>query len=89
MYYGAKIPDIYVPNREKVQPCASFSLANPIITENGFTPDTAPIEYGTNGAADFRISALSVRNQNGPSNAYFSDGSAGNVWSSYSQTKRS
>lgn len=67
LYYGAKIPDIYVPNREKVQPCASFSLANPIITENGFTPDTAPIEYGTNGAADFRISALSVRNQNGDS----------------------
>ena len=44
---------------------ASFSLANPVIGENGFTPDCAPMEYGTNGAADFRVSALSIRNANG------------------------
>lgn len=65
LYYGAKIPDSYVPGREKLAPCAAFSLANPIIGDSGFTPDTAPMEYGTNGAADFRISALSVKNQNG------------------------
>lgn len=65
LYYGAKIPDTYVPEREKVTPNASFSPANPAIGENGFSPDTAPMEYGTNGAGDFRISALSVKNSNG------------------------
>ncbi len=67
LYYGAPIPDTYVPSRERRTPNASFSLANPVIGERGFTPDTAPMEYGTNGAADFRISALSIRNQNGDS----------------------
>lgn len=65
LYYGATIPDSYVPAREKRPTNASFSLANPVIGENGFTPDTAPMEYGCNGAADFRISALEVRNHNG------------------------
>ena len=67
LYYGAKIPDTYVPHRECVSPNASFSLANPVIGEHGFSPDSAPMEYGTNGAADFRISALAVRNSNGDS----------------------
>ncbi|MBQ8612375.1 MAG: alpha-galactosidase [Oscillospiraceae bacterium] len=67
LYYGAPIPDAYVPHREKRWPSASFSLANPRIGENGFTPDTTPMEYGCNGAADFRISALAVRNANGDS----------------------
>lgn len=67
LYYGASIPDTYVPLRECREQNASFSLANPVIGERGFTPDTAPMEYGTNGAADFRISALSVRNSNGDS----------------------
>ena len=66
-YYGAKIPDMGPVGREKRRPNASFSLANPVIGENGFTPDTAPMEYGCNGAADFRISALAVRNANGDS----------------------
>lgn len=67
LYYGARIPDTYVSGRNKRKPNASFSLANPVIGEHGFTPDTAPMEYGCNGAADFRISALSVRNGNGDS----------------------
>jgi len=67
LYYGAPIPETYFPGRECRAQNASFSLANPGITENGFTPDTAPIEYGCNGAADFRISALSVRNFRGDS----------------------
>jgi len=67
LYYGALIPDTFISERD-TRPCnASFSLANPVITENGFTPDTAPMEYGCNGAADFRISALAVRNHNGDS----------------------
>ena len=60
LYYGAKIPDTYVPDRECLAPCASFSPANPVIGEHGFSPDSAPMEYGTNGAGDFRISALAV-----------------------------
>ncbi|MCQ2471904.1 MAG: alpha-galactosidase [Clostridia bacterium] len=64
-YYGKKISDMHFENFCKRNPSASFSLANPVIGENGFTPDTAPIEYGCNGAADFRISALAVRNYNG------------------------
>ena len=67
LYYGAKIPDTYVSGRSCRRSNASFSLANPVIGEGDFTPDTAPIEYGCNGAADFRISALSVRNANGDS----------------------
>lgn len=67
LYYGAPIPDTYVSGRESRTQSASFSLANPVIGENGFTPDTAPMEYGCNGAADFRISALAVRNANGDS----------------------
>ena len=65
LYYGPKIPDTYVPDRECVWPNASFSPANPVIGEHGFSPDTAPMEYGTFGAGDFRISALSVKNENG------------------------
>lgn len=67
LYYGAPIPDTYLAKREKRYPNASFSLANPVIGEHGFTPDTAPIEYGCNGAADFRISALAIRNASGDS----------------------
>ncbi len=67
LYYGAPIPDTYVPDRERRTQNASFSPANPVIGEHGFTPDTAPMEYGTNGAGDFRIPALSVRNANGDS----------------------
>ncbi len=62
LYYGAKIPDTYVPSRECRTPNASFSPANPVIGEHGFSPDTAPMEYGCGGAGDFRISALSVKN---------------------------
>ena len=67
LYYGAFIPDTNLSAFEKRPVSASFSLANPVITENGFAPDTAPMEYGVNGAGDFRISALSVRNSAGDS----------------------
>ncbi|MBR5519326.1 MAG: alpha-galactosidase [Clostridia bacterium] len=67
LYYGALIPDTYIAQREKRYPNASFSLANPVIGEHGFTPDTAPIEYGCNGAADFRVSAPAIRNADGDS----------------------
>ncbi len=65
LYYGAKIPDMNFGGFCKRLPSASFSLANPVIGETGFTPDTAPMEYGCNGAADFRISALCIKNAAG------------------------
>ena len=67
LYYGAFIPDSFVPNRAMRTPNASFSPANPVIGEHGFSPDTAPIEYGTSGAGDFRIAALEIENSNGDS----------------------
>lgn len=67
LYYGAFIPDSFVPNRATRTPNASFSPANPVIGEHGFSPDTAPIEYGTSGAGDFRIAALEIENSNGDS----------------------
>ena len=67
LYYGAKIPDATVPDREMLSPNASFSAADPVIGEHGFSPDTAPMEYGTLGAGDMRIAALAVRNKAGDS----------------------
>ena len=67
LYYGALIPDTFVSDRAERPTCASFSTANPAIGGYDFSPDTTPMEYGCNGAADFRISALSVRNRNGDS----------------------
>ncbi|MBQ2829256.1 MAG: alpha-galactosidase [Clostridia bacterium] len=64
-YYGSPIPETCVGDLIDRNANASFSLANPVIGEHGFTPDCAPMEYGTNGAADFRVSALSIRNANG------------------------
>ena len=64
-YYGAKITDMHFENFCKRNPSASFSPANPVIGEHGFSPDTAPMEFGCDGAGDFRISALAVRNESG------------------------
>ena len=67
LYYGALISDSFIPNRAERPTSASFSGANPKIGGYDFSPDTTPMEYGCNGASDFRISALSVRNHNGDS----------------------
>ena len=65
MYYGAYIPDSNLFHLLPRFVNASFSPVNPVIGEHGFSTDTAPMEYGTNGAGDFRISALSIKNSNG------------------------
>ncbi|MBQ7542078.1 MAG: alpha-galactosidase [Clostridia bacterium] len=65
LYYGAHIEDTDFGDFMTRLPNASFSPANPVIGEHGFSPDTAPMEYGCNGAGDFRIAALSVRGKNG------------------------
>ena len=64
VYYGSPIPDLTVSDRDQRRGTASFSPNDP---HGPFTPDAAPMEYGCNGAGDFRISALSVRNSNGDS----------------------
>lgn len=67
LYYGSPIPDATVPGRWKRWASASFSPYDPVDGIHGISTDTAPMEYGTNGAGDFRISALSVRNHHGDS----------------------
>ena len=64
VYYGSPIPDITVSDRDQRRGTASFSPNDP---HGPFTPDAAPMAYGCNGAGDFRISALSVRNADGNS----------------------
>ena len=64
VYYGSPIPDATVTDRDQRRGNASFSPNDP---HGSFLPDAAPMEYGCNGAGDFRISALSVRNANGDS----------------------
>lgn len=66
-YYGSYIPDARIPGWGKRRVSASFSPYDPADGINGISPDTAPMEYGCNGAGDFRISALSVRNHQGDS----------------------
>ena len=67
LYYGAPIPDGSISGRECRRGSVSFSPSNPDVKAPGFRPDTAPLEYAGNGAGDFRISALSVRNPYGDS----------------------
>lgn len=67
LYYGSPIPDTTISGRWKRWTSASFSPYDPEDGIDGISTDTAPMEYGTNGAGDFRISALSVRNYHGDS----------------------
>ena len=65
LYYGAKLPDTdlsYLMYRGKFD---SLSPYNPKVEDLFFSPDIQPFEYPTNGAGDFRISALSVRGGSG------------------------
>lgn len=65
LYCGAKIPDTdlsYLMYRGRF---ASFSPSSPKVDDTFFSPDITPLEYPTNGAGDFRIAALAVRNANG------------------------
>ena len=64
-YYGAPIPDTNVSKLRFRGHFASFSPDSPTVREKNFSPDVTPMEYSTNGAGDFRISAFSVKNANG------------------------
>ena len=68
-YYGAKIPTGEdFANMYYRGPQASFIPYNVEIRKAGypcFYPGNAPMEYPTNGAGDFRNSALSILNADG------------------------
>ncbi len=65
LYYGAKLPDddlshlMYRGWFDSLSPWA-HGVDDPL-----FSADIVPMEYPTNGAGDFRISALSVRGRDG------------------------
>lgn len=65
LYCGAKIPDTDLSYLMYRGHFSSLSPYNPKVDDPYFSPDVVPMEYPTNGAGDFRISALSVRNANG------------------------
>ena len=64
-YYGAPIPDTNVEKLRYRNGFASFSPDSPTARVENFSPDVTPMEYSTNGAGDFRISAFAVKNANG------------------------
>jgi hypothetical protein len=67
LYYGRKIPENMIEGFAIRARNASFSPADSVMGEGDFAPDSAPIEYGCDGAGDFRISAIKVQNHNGDS----------------------
>ena len=64
-YYGAPIPDTNVEKLRYRGHYASFCPDSPSVNEENFSPDVTPMEYSTNGAGDFRISAFAVKNASG------------------------
>ncbi|MBQ3020133.1 MAG: alpha-galactosidase [Clostridia bacterium] len=67
LYYGRKIPDDVVEGFDIRPRNASFSPVDKSMVGGDFAPDAAPIEYGTDGAGDYRISAIKARNYHGDS----------------------
>lgn len=67
LYYGEKIPDVNLWANAKRLKSSSFSPANPNFKDEYASVDVLPMEYPTNGAGDFRISALKIKNSDGNS----------------------
>ena len=67
LYYGRKIVGDNVEDFDIRAKNASFSPAAADVGEGDFAPDSAPIEYGCDGAGDFRVSAIKIRNCSGDS----------------------
>ena len=65
LYYGAKIPDYNLSEFRYTGGFASFSPSNIKVEDWRFSPDINPFEYSGNGAGDFIISAISIRNADG------------------------
>ena len=67
LYYGRKIPDDVVEGFDTRPRNASFAPKDKDVKNGDFAPDSAPIEYGTDGAGDYRISAIKAKNHHGDS----------------------
>ena len=67
LYYGAYVPDTDLDYLRMRLGNASFSANVIAPEEHGLSLDTAAVEYPVNGTGDFRVSALSVRGENGNS----------------------
>lgn len=67
LYYGARLPDSNLMPMMFRGRFDSLSPLNEKVDDPYFAVDINPMEYPTNGAGDFRISALSVRNADGNS----------------------
>lgn len=65
LYYGARLPDNNLKHLMYRGWFDNLSPAADGIDDPLFAADITPLEYSTNGAGDFRISALSVRNADG------------------------
>lgn len=65
LYYGAKLPDTNLWANANRRKSASFSPSNPHFENENTSVDVLPMEYPTNGAGDFRISALKIKNSDG------------------------
>ncbi len=65
LYYGAKLPDSNLKHLMYRGWFDSLSPFAPGVEDPMFSADISPLEYPGNGAGDFRISALSVRNAAG------------------------
>ena len=65
LYYGAYVPDTDLGYLHRMIGVASTSALVPSDEENGLSLDTAYLEYPCEGAGDMRISALSIRGENG------------------------
>ncbi len=65
LYYGAKLPDANLKHLMYRGWFDSLSPQAPGVEDPMFSADISPLEYPTNGAGDFRISALSVRGAGG------------------------
>lgn len=61
LYYGARLPDCNLKPLMYRGRFDSLSPYNPKVEDPLFSPDISPMEYSTNGAGDFRISAFSVQ----------------------------
>lgn len=65
LYYGAKIPDNNLTANYYRGWFASFCPSNAKVKADCFSPDVTPMEYSCEGAGDFRVSALAIRNSDG------------------------
>ena len=65
LYYGERLPDNNLKYLMYRGWFDSLSPYSPDVEDPLFAADITPMEFPTNGAGDFRISALSVKNADG------------------------